>query len=259
MYTRCPKCGHAPLPADQSLPAACGGCGVILAKVAQTVQRPAQAVRDAFQAANDSGEIEDEGPTLMDRFLQVPEQVDPMLFWGRCALFASFAIWGWVLVGLDVRTGAMNSSFIHRPLLIFHETGHVIFIILGKWMTIFGGTLGQLVMPLVMAGALLLKNRDSFGAAIGLWLFGVSLLDVAPYLYDALEPQLMLLNGQTGEAGGHDWIYLLSSMGLLAKAQTLGLVVHKLGALVVIAALVWVAWVLKLQYAQIDADVIREG
>jgi hypothetical protein len=258
MHTCCPKCGHAPLPVDQSLPAACGGCGVILAKIALAAQRPPQAVRDAFEAANDSSQLDDDAPSLMDRLLQVPDQVDPMLFWGRSALFAGFAVWGWVLVALDVRTGEMNSSFIHRPLLIFHEAGHVIFMILGGWMTIFGGTLGQLVMPLVMAGALLLKNRDTFGAAIGLWLFGVSLLDVAPYLYDALEPQLMLLNGQTGEAGGHDWIFLLSSMGLLAKAQTLGLVLHKLAALVVIAALVWAAWVLKLQYAQIDADVIRE-
>lgn len=259
MYIRCPKCGHAPLPADQSLPAACGGCGVILAKVGQTVQRPAQAVRGAFQAANDSGPVEDEAPSLMDRLLHVPERVDSMLFRGRAALLAGFAVWGWILVALDVRTGEMNSSFIHRPLLIFHEAGHVIFMILGEWMTIFGGTLGQLVMPLVLAGALLLKNRDAFGAAIGLWLFGVSLLDVAPYMYDALEPQLMLLNGQTGEAGGHDWIYLMSSMGLLAKSQTLGLVVHKLGAAVVILALAWAAWLLKLQYAQIDGDVIREG
>jgi len=32
-YELCPKCGHAPLPADQSAPAACAACGVILAKI----------------------------------------------------------------------------------------------------------------------------------------------------------------------------------------------------------------------------------
>jgi hypothetical protein len=31
-YPGCPKCGHAPLPADQSLPAACPACGIVLAK-----------------------------------------------------------------------------------------------------------------------------------------------------------------------------------------------------------------------------------
>ena len=35
-----------------------------------------------------------------------------------------------------------------------------------------GGTLGQLLMPRLLAGALLRKNRDPFGAAIGIWFFG---------------------------------------------------------------------------------------
>ena len=33
-YPACPKCGHRPLPADQSLPAACPACGLVLAKFA---------------------------------------------------------------------------------------------------------------------------------------------------------------------------------------------------------------------------------
>jgi hypothetical protein len=130
--------------------------------------------------------------------------------------------------------------------------------VLGEWMTILGGTLGQLIMPTILGGALLVKNRDPFGASIGLWLLGVSLLDVAPYVYDALHPQLMLLSGTTGEEGGHDWIYLLSSMGLLPKAQLLGGLVHKLGALVVLLALGWGAWVLRRQYARVAGDVLRE-
>lgn len=259
MFTRCPKCGHAPLPADQSLPAACGSCGVILAKVGQAVTRAPVAVHRAFVAANEPWQAEEGAkPSLVDRLLYVPERVDAMRFWFRAALLAAFTVWGWILVAQDVRTGELGGSFIHRPLLIFHEAGHVIFMILGEWMMVLGGTLGQLIMPLVLAGALLLKTRDTFGAAIGLWLFGVSVLDVAPYMYDAVDPQLMLLNGQSGEAGGHDWIYLLSSMGWLARSQAMGLSVHKLGALVVIVALGWAAWVLRLQYARLDGDVIHE-
>ena len=100
---------------------------------------------------------------------------------------------------MDYRVGEMGESFLHRPLLVFHEAGHIVFMAFGEWMTILGGTLGQLLMPILLAGALLLKNRDPFGAAVGLWLFGVSVLDVAPYMYDALHPQLMLLSGTTGE------------------------------------------------------------
>lgn len=74
-------------------------------------------------------------------------------------------------------------------------------------------------------------------------------MDVAPYMYDALHPQLMLLNGQTGEEGGHDWIFLFSSMGLLPKAQLIGGLTRALGALVIIGALAWAGWLLRLQYA----------
>jgi hypothetical protein len=42
MFEHCPKCQHTPLPADQSLPAACPACGVILAKVGQMASRQNQ-------------------------------------------------------------------------------------------------------------------------------------------------------------------------------------------------------------------------
>ena len=85
-------------------------------------------------------------------------------------------------------------------------------------------------------------GNATLGAAIRLWLFGVSVLDVAPYVYDAKVPQLMLLGGRTGEDGGHDWIHLLSTLGLLERSQGIGWFVHKLGAIVVLLALAWAAW-----------------
>lgn len=237
MYSRCPNCGHQPLPSDQALPAACPECGVILAKVGQSaVTRP---------TADD--EADREG--WWSRLTEVPDQVSSSALWLRCLSWMAFGVWGASLIALDYRDGAMGAVFLHRPLLIFHEAGHVIFMPLGEWFTVLGGTLGQLVMPLVLAGALLVTNRDPFGASIGLWFFGVSLLDVAPYMYDALHPQLMLLNGQTGEEGGHDWIFLFSSMGLLPKAQLIGGLTRALGALVIIGALAWAGWLLRLQYA----------
>ncbi|MEP6791701.1 MAG: hypothetical protein ABI907_10040, partial [Ramlibacter sp.] len=154
--------------------------------------------------------------------------------------------------------GEMGSAFLHRPLLIFHEAGHVVFAFLGHWMSVAGGTLGQLLMPLILGLALLRTNRDPFGAALGLWLFGVSLLDVAPYMYDALHPQLMLLSGATGEEGGHDWIYLFSSLGWLQRSQLIGNLTHKLGALVISVSMLWAAWVLLRQHARIDGIVIAE-
>jgi hypothetical protein len=236
MFERCPKCSHQPLPADQALPAACPGCGVILAKV-----------RDEAPLAHrvlDEADEEREGPLL----LRVPDTCSTAGVTARAALWLAFAVWAAVMIRLDVRTGEFNEAFLHRPLLVFHEAGHVIFGPFGEWMTIFGGTAGQLLMPAIMAGALLWTNRDPFGASIGLWLLGVSLLDVAPYVYDALHPQLVLLNGSTGEDGGHDWIFLLETMNARQRSQGLGLAVHHVGVAVIALALAWGALLLALQW-----------
>jgi len=250
-YTRCPKCGHQPLPADQALPAACPACQVILAKVGN-VARLAPSVPD-----DELGSPEDE-LSWTALLTHVPDRVDAMRFWLRVVILAGLALWSWVLIGMDYRSGEMSESFLHRPILVFHEAGHIVFMPLGHWVMVLGGTLGQLIMPAILAGALLIKNRDPFGAAVGLWFLGVSVLDIAPYMYDAFQPQLMLLSGQVGEAGGHDWIYLFSSMGLLPKAQLIGALTHKIGAIVVVLAVGWGAWLLRRQYPRVQDHVMRE-
>jgi hypothetical protein len=221
---------------------------VILAKVAAAAARPRRTPA-AVEA----------GPGLVEWLLHVPERVDALRWWLRAVLLAGFAVWGWVLIAQDYRVGEIGSSFLHGPLLLFHEAGHVIFRVFGEWVGVLGGTLAQLLLPAAIVVAFLWKNRDPFGAALGLWLLGVSLLDVAPYMYDALQPQLTLLNGSAGEEGGHDWIYLFESMGLRPRAQFLGAATHKLGALVVLAALGWGAWLLVLQRRRIGTELLHEG
>ena len=240
-FSRCPKCGRRDLPADQSLPAACPGCGVILAKVAAARFAP-------LPPRGAQGVDAQDRPAWAERLLQVPERVDPLRWGLRLALVLGLALWGWVLVGLDYRDGGMGTSFLHGPLLVFHEAGHVLFSPFGEWMMFFGGTLAQLLLPALIVAAFLWKQRDPFGAAVGLWLLGVSLLDVAPYMYDALDPQLTLLNGSVGEAGGHDWIYLFESLGLRGHARWIGALTHKLGALVILLALGWGGLLLWRQY-----------
>lgn len=251
-YACCPKCGHEPLPADQSLPAACPHCGLILGKFA------------AIEHAS-VGEVEsvDDGEAsrwqllkaeLRESLRYVPDQVSPATFWSRSVLWLLLLIWGLRLMLMDYRTGGVGESFLHGPLLVFHEAGHVLFRLFGEFVAVLGGTLMQLLMPMIMAVALLMRNRDPFAAALGVWFFGVSALDVAPYVYDALHPQLILLGGHTGEEGGHDWIYLLSEVGWREHAQTLGWLTHKVGALIVLAALGWSGWILLQMRSRIAAN-----
>lgn len=250
-YRQCPKCGHAPLPADQALPAACPACGLILAKFAVRIPRRARgAEEEPFEADGTAERLHQWRRQLLEAARHVPAQVEPGVFGARVALLAVFALWGLRLILLDYRQGEMNASFLHGPLLVFHEAGHVIFRLLGEFMMVAGGTL----LPAVLAGAMLVKNRDPFGAAIGTWLLGVILLDVAPYVYDALHPQLVLLGGHTGEEGGHDWIYLLAETGLLARAHALGWLTHKLGALVILGSIGWAGWLLRQQYRRMKEE-----
>lgn len=258
MFERCPKCGHHPLPADPSPMAPCPACGVILAK-ALTAARPASGGTARLRVTPDAahGAAPDRWGRVARLLWHVPERVDVTRFWLRVALLAVFAVWGLRLIALDHRDGEMGSSFLHGALLVFHEAGHVILRVFGERMGVLGGTLGQLLVPAVLCAALLVRNRDPFGAAIGLWFVGVSLLDVAPYMVDALHPQLMLLTGTTGEDGPHDWIYLFSSLGWRPRAQAIGTATHRLGALVVLLALAWAASVLVLQRRRVAGDVLE--
>lgn len=248
-YEQCPNCSHAPLPEDQELPAACPSCGIILAKFLARMGRKDAEAPDAIDESHPATRLR---KRLLAAMLYVPEQVDATSFWSRCVLLALFAVWGLRLIWLDYETGEMMSSFLHGPLLIFHEAGHVIFSLLGEFIMILGGSLAQLLMPAILLVALLFRNRDPFGAAIGAWFLGVSLLDLAPYVYDALDPQLVLLGGHTGEQGGHDWIYLLSETGWLQQAQALGWLVHKSGAVLILASMCWAGWILSRQRSRVS-------
>ena len=256
-YPHCPKCGHAPLPADQSLPTACPACGLVLAKF--NAPPPPRASRNNTDDSDEPSRLSALWGTLWGMVTHVPARVDRTMFWARVALLAFFGVWGLRLLMMNVGTGELGESFLHRPLLVFHEAGHVVFIPFGEFMTIAGGTLGQLIMPAVLCGALLLKNRDAFGAAIGLWLVGVSFLDIAPYAYDALQPQLMLLGGRTGEDGGpHDWVFLLTKLGLLKRAHGVGYFFYLLGLVTIALSMAWGAWLLWQQKKNISAGVVLD-
>jgi len=134
---------------------------------------------------------------------------------------------------------AAADSILHLPNLIFHEAGHVILGIFGRFVGVLGGSLLQFSLPLVLAGVFL-RQGDGFAASVCTWWAGQNLLDVAPYIADARSLQLVLLGGRTGaEVEGHDWEYLLTQMNLLHMDRTIGLATHRAGLLMMAGALVW--------------------
>lgn len=204
--------------------------------------------------ADGQSEESDSAITVRNLLLGTSSEADALSLSARAVFLVFLARWGIRLISLSIDDGEINSSFLHGPLLVFHEAGHVIFRPFGEFVMMLGGTLGQLLVPAILSAALLLKNRDPFGSSIGLWLMGVSLLDVAPYIYDAFHPKLVLLTGTTGEDGPHDWIYIFDAIGLRNQAQALGTLVHAMGAATIMIALVWGAVVLWNNYSTLPRN-----
>ncbi len=173
-------------------------------------------------------------------------------------LWALLLVWGMSLIFSSVAGNGAGQSFLHLVNLPFHEFGHILFRPFGSFMTSLGGTLGQLLMPAICCGALLLQTRDPFGASAALWWLGENFLDIAPYINDARAGELPLLGGNYGHSspyGFHDWQYLLGETGLLHLDHGLARLSHLLGSLIMLVALAWGAWLLLRHRVQLR----REG
>jgi len=162
---------------------------------------------------------------------------------GRWILIAVLAYLTWQVAQspLDsLSSGSLAGSFLHLPNLVFHEAGHILFMPFGRFMTVLGGSLLQVLIPIVCAVTFARQQGDWLGAAVCTWWAGENLVDLAPYIADARMLQLTLLGGRTGaEVEGHDWEYLLTAMGLLHRDVALGQAARAAGTIVMVAALIW--------------------
>jgi hypothetical protein len=154
------------------------------------------------------------------------------------AVLIGLIVWTWQFAKMP--TGASSAgSILHLPNLVFHEAGHVLFAPFGHFMRVLGGSLFQFALPLGLAIAFL-KQRNPFGAAVCTWWAGENLIDVAPYIADARALQLVLLGGKTGaEVQGHDWEYILATLGWMRFDRTIGSWTHRAGLLMMIGSVIW--------------------
>jgi hypothetical protein len=137
---------------------------------------------------------------------------------------------------LSIAWDPMQGSFLDNVDLPIHETGHLLFRILGEFMMIAGGSLFQVIFPAVFVGYFFWQ-RSYYSAAIVLLWVGQSILNVWVYASDAVVMQLVLTSGFTGTEGSfHDWNYLLSETGLLNSTKTIAGIIRFAGTLTIIAA-----------------------
>jgi hypothetical protein len=93
--------------------------------------------------------------------------------------------------------------------LLFHEAGHPLIGLFSSRLEPYGGTIGQLAFPCILAFSCFRKRQPLGVAAGGIWFFE-NCLNIARYVADARRLELPLVGG-----GDHDWNTLLTRWDLL--------------------------------------------
>lgn len=232
----CPKCGF-PQPDDQEI---CLRCGVVFAKI-----HAPSASRDGKPALR-AGEEQPRPAGVLKRFLtDMPRKENPLVRAGRTLVWLMLLLWGVKFMLTPPSGEAFSQSFMHLVNLPFHEAGHLLFSPFGRFVQVLGGTLGQLLVPLAVTGSFVTR-RNRFGASVGLWWLGQSLMDCAPYVDDARAGQLMLLGGVTGSEveDYHDWENILTRLDLMEYDHLIARLFFGCGLVIMLAALIWGGYLL---------------
>ena len=122
-----------------------------------------------------------------------------------------------------------------------HEGGHLLFRFLGEFLSVAGGTMLQLAVPLMLAGYFVF-HRQVQGTAFCIFFFFEQFLPIATYMADARAQELPLLTVGSGDDVIHDWAYLFGKLGVLAHDTQIARAVRVLGWLGMIATTAWMIW-----------------
>ena len=147
-----------------------------------------------------------------------------------------FAI-GAALFGLLILGSESGFVFlIDHANLLFHEAGHPVIGLFNSRLEPYGGTIGQLVFPVVLAVSFWRKDQPLSFAGSLIWFFE-NWLNIARYMADARAQELPLVGG-----GDHDWNTIFGRWHVLAYDTRIATVVKIIGWIGMAAVCAWVVW-----------------
>jgi hypothetical protein len=120
--------------------------------------------------------------------------------------------------------------------LLFHEAGHPIVGLISTRLEPYGGTIGQLAFPVVLAVSFWRKGQALSFAGSVIWFFE-NWLNIARYMADARRLELPLVGG-----GDHDWNTIFSRWNVLMHDRQIAATVQWLGWAGICVTCGWVAW-----------------
>jgi hypothetical protein len=150
-------------------------------------------------------------------------------------------MYGWLafyaLFLLHMATDADGFPFTHGVNLVVHEAGHFFFGWLGWTIGILGGTLAEILVPLLFAAYFLRQGHTAGVAFCVFWMFHTSSA-ISVYMADARTVSLPLVG-----SGDHDWEILFEQWGVLHRDTQIASVVRSLGWLGMLGSVAWLAWI----------------
>jgi hypothetical protein len=120
--------------------------------------------------------------------------------------------------------------------LLFHEAGHPIIGLVSTRLETYGGTIGQLTFPVLLAISFWRKGQALSFAASVVWFFQ-NWLNISRYMADARALELPLVGG-----GDHDWNTIFTRWDVLQYDLDIARGVNGIGWAGMAAAVLWVGW-----------------
>ncbi len=119
--------------------------------------------------------------------------------------------------------------------LLIHEAGHVVFSIFGELLYVLGGSLLQIIVPIIFTAYFVFRNQKHSASLLLSWV-GINFLNVSVYAGDALRMQLPLL---TGDTESHDWNQILFRLGWLHHTVLISRTLFVIGVLLILISFAW--------------------
>jgi len=121
-----------------------------------------------------------------------------------------------------------------------HEGGHLLFGWFGQTIGLWGGTILQWMVPLLLA-VYFFHQRQPAAFAFCLFFFFENWLYTATYMADARAMALPLVTVGDPEFAEHDWHTIFSSLGVLDYDTTIAAAVRLLGWCGMLGCVGWLA------------------
>ena len=156
----------------------------------------------------------------------------------RYALGAWLVFYAVFLIYAFTRHGEF--LFIDLANLVVHEGGHLLFAWFGPTPGLWGGTILQWLVPLLLA-AYFLTQRQTAAFAFCMFFFFENWLYTATYMADARAMALPLVTAGDSDYVEHDWNTIFSSLGVLQYDTKIAGAVRLLGWCGMLGTVAWLA------------------